>query len=141
MKKELDRADPKASLYKISYRGVPMQPMREQLVKRPKTSFDDDLVDTTTYRYAHCGANPNKATLNVMNNTILMAKPERRAKTPSTFAGNPRESVASCLNWHTSSKSQTPAATQVTVPPATQTQPIPVSDTTVTVQQPLAVTQ
>ena len=63
-REELEKAPPKASVYKVDYRGIPFQPIQQQIVKWPKTSFDDKQGLTTSYRYAHGRDNPNRITLN-----------------------------------------------------------------------------
>lgn len=135
-KDELEKAPPKNSVYKVDYRGVPFQPIRQQIVKRPKTAFDDDRL-STTYRYAHGRDNPNRATLNAMSNDGLDTMTCRRQKA-SLRATN--ETVAGCLSWYVPPKARlsVPMATQ-TVPPATCTvaqvamttdvQPVPMAAT------------
>ena len=112
--KELAKAGPNPSLYKYDFRGIPPEPMKQLIVKRPKTSFDEDYGKvTTSYRYAHGMDNPNKEVLNAMANDGLNTKPNRRIK-GSNSSG--RESVASCMSWHHPLRPKKP-----TVPAATQT--------------------
>ena len=104
-------------MYKIDFRGVPKEPLKQQIVKRPKTSFDEDFKkDITSYRYAHGEDNPNKGILNAMCNDGLDTTLTRR-KTGSSLGG--RESVASCMSWYIPRP-----PTKPTVPVATQTMPV-----------------
>ena len=127
-KAELEKAGPKTSVYKINYTDS-TGPVKQQIVKRPKTSFDPGYDHCTQYRYAHGFENPNKETLNAMSNMGLSTNLTRRQKS-SSISG--RESVASCMSWHIprpptkplvpqstqtiSTKRMTPAATQISVP-------------------------
>ena len=117
LQEELSRAGPRSSVYKVDFRGIPREPLKQQIVKRPKTSFDSDFKkDTTSYRYAHGDDNPNKEILNAMCNDGLDTTLSRR-KTGSSISG--RESVASCMSWYIPRP-----PTKPTVPVATQTVPI-----------------
>ena len=129
-KKDLvDKPTPMLSMYMFNYRGHPSQPVRQLIVKRPKTSFDDDSsVSTTSYRYSHGVMNPNRELLNAMSNTGLNTVPNRRIR--ASTAHPTRESVASCLSWHapsppSMSRPQVPVATQLyqPAPPLTAQQP------------------
>lgn len=121
-KQEVHRGGAKKSMYKIDYRGVAQQRLAEQLIQRPKTSFDDDCLPITTYRYAHGDENPNRHLISAMSNDGFNSSTSTRIK---KFPGT-RETVASCLSWQGNSSAKNrptiPAATQVSVPePASQT--------------------
>lgn len=89
-KQELSKSGAKASVYKVDYRGVPSEPLRQQLVSRPKTSFDEGRPRTTTYRYSHGDDNPNKTTLNALSNLGLTTLQQTAAATTSSgnISGN-----------------------------------------------------
>ncbi len=92
---DLEKGPPRSSVYKVDYRGVPSEPLKQQIVKRPKTSFDDDLSDTTSYRYAYGSDNPNKQFLSAMSNTELVTARKQKMST-----GSGKESVAGCMSWY-----------------------------------------
>ena len=131
---------PMKSLYKVTYRGVPQQQIKQQIIDRPKTSYDID-PHTTTYRYCHGTDNPHKVlvaatptghAIDAANNSDLIGLPTPvNRKMRSTLEGG-RDSVASCMTWHTPrppsggsrryNRPQVPAATQL-VPPKSHTAP------------------
>ena len=125
-KDEMDKAPPRSSVYKVDYRGIPFQPLEQQLVQRPKTSFDHGKM-VTTYGYAHGRDNPNKQVLDAMSNSGLqgtITKPKQRALRATN------DTVASCLTWYVPHKPTLPAATQTLsatpqAPHTTEVQPIP----------------
>ena len=94
-KKEFDCSPPQHSVYRINFQSNPSKPIKEQIVRRPKTSFDNDVPVMSTYRYAHGTANPNREMLSAMSNCGLSTLTNRRV----TTQGSGRESVAHCLNW------------------------------------------
>lgn len=143
LKIELKNGPPGFSVYKRDFQGSPAQPLKQQLVQRPKTSFDNQGPPTTTYRYTHGFDNPSKQTLCAMSNeglkgTSMNAAPRpRRARVMSAVSG--RESVASCLSWYVP---RAPARPKTSVPISTQTavvtQSLPVAIGTATgTHQPL----
>ena len=84
----------KSSVYKLDYSD---QPIPQIMIRRPKTSFDNDDILSTSYRYAHGNDNPHKSTLNAMCNAAF-AKPESKKIRMSRPLG--RESVATCMSWY-----------------------------------------
>ena len=129
-KPEIERAGPKKSMYKVDYRGTPAQPQTvEMIIRRPKTSFDDDRITTTSYRYAYGLDHPNRELLSAMSNQGLtscsstnLADANRKQKKARS-----RETVGSCLNWQAGrtrgARPVIPAATQlVPAPPPPQTE-------------------
>ena len=95
-KKEWEKSPPQHSVYKLNFQETPSRPIKEQIIKRPKTSFDTDVPITTSYRYSHGTSNPSRELLSAMSNTGLTTVPNRRL----TTQGSGRESVAHCLNWY-----------------------------------------
>ena len=141
-KQEWSPGVPMNSLYKITYRGVPQQQIKQKIVQRPKTSYDLD-PQTTTYRYCHGSDNPHKITLAVTpsghtgntidatdNHDLVSLSTTVNRKQRSTLEGG-RESVASCMTWHTprppsagNHRNRRPMVTSATqlVPPKSQTE-------------------
>lgn len=101
-------------------------------VNKPPSSFDG--VNTTSYRYAHGSetANPNRHTINAMNNEALKLSLLNRKNRAMSARGTVRETVASCMNWNNPAKERPKTAVQnQTSPAATQTtmlQPHPPSE-------------
>ena len=96
----------KNSVYKLDFSE---RIMPQIMIRRPKTSFDNDNCLSTTYRYAHGNDNPHKSTLNAMCNAAF-TKPEMK---PPKMRSLGRESVASCMSWYVPK----PATSNYEVPP------------------------
>ena len=112
---------PNSSVYQIDFRRTTHEPIQQHIVTRPKTSFDDQMPMTTSYRYAHGKDNPNKPLLDVKSNTIFSTGTNRRQR---AFSAGPatgsRESVASCMSWSVvpnplKARSIVPASTAPTI--------------------------
>lgn len=84
----------RASMYKVDYSDSKMP---QFMIRRPKTSFDNDHCLSTSYRYAHGNDNPHKSTLDAMCNAAFTKTDSKPKKTRSYG----RESVASCMSWYT----------------------------------------
>lgn len=95
-KKEWQKSVSQHSVYRLNFQESPSKPIKEQIVKRPKTSFDDSSPVTTSYRYAHGTANPHRDLLTAMSNHGLTTHQNRRVNTQ----GSGRESVANCMSWY-----------------------------------------
>lgn len=119
------------------------EPMKQQIVMPPKTSFDDSHPPTTTYRYSHGRDNPNKAVLNAMNNDMLSRTLNKR----QTTQGSGHDSVANCLNWYVPKGHAVPSTAPVMAPspptapviapsPPTAPKPAPFCDNQPPPQQP-----
>ena len=108
---ELSRQGPHHSDYKVTYRGAPMQePIKQQIIHRPKTSFDDNHPTTTSYRYSHGRDNPSRHILNAMSNAVLSGSMQSKRQNTQ---GDGRENVAMCLNWYVPDrKASKPLSTQ-----------------------------
>ena len=134
-KPELDKAGPKHSSYRTNFLHH-SEPLVEKYVKRPKTAFED--VPTTTYRYSHGEANPNKELLSAMTNNALLSTVPNRICKASKITG--RESVASCMSWQhtptppkvkvTRMSQSAPPINRSIVPAATQTSTATTTTTT-----------
>ncbi|KAL4226112.1 hypothetical protein ACF0H5_014099 [Mactra antiquata] len=115
----IERSRPLVSTYKVDF--MPSQAKSQLWTKRPKTSFEG--VPTTSYKYAHGGAAPNKDSIDAMNNEALKLSLLNRKDRAMTSLNKGRESVASCMTW--SSFRPKPSSPQETmkpvIPPATQT--------------------
>lgn len=116
----IERSRPLASTYKLDFME---EKAKSQLItKRPKTSFDG--VATTSYRYSHGEAAPNKQTINAMNNTALKLSLLNRKDRAMTAMNRGRESVASCMTWVSSKTAPAPTSEEPVrpnIPLATQT--------------------
>lgn len=118
----VERSRPLASTYKLDFNEA--QGKCQLYTHRPKTSFDG--VNTTSYRYAHGLAAPNREVIDAMNNQALKLSLLNRKNRAMTAVNRGRESVATCLTWH-ASEEKAPSATnqegptRPVVPPATQT--------------------
>lgn len=120
-KEYIERARPLISSYTVDYRQNIIAP--QIIVKRPKTSFEG--VPTTSYRYAHGTAAPNKEAIDATNNEALkLSLLNRKNRAMSAKVVKGRESVASCMIWHNPNREKSFAEQAVTksmAPPATQT--------------------
>ena len=110
-KKEQEKAGPKSSCYRVDYGNRNGKGQGQQIVTRPKTSFDDDRLATTSYRYAHGWQTPNKPAVTVLRDVGLTTVPNRRQK---ASLGATRDSVASCMSWHVARRPSIPVSTQTT---------------------------
>ncbi|ESO99720.1 hypothetical protein LOTGIDRAFT_173558 [Lottia gigantea] len=98
-KQYVERMRPLLSTYTNDFEHV-YNPVykQQQIVDRPKTSFDG--TPTTTYRYSHCNGSPNQNTINAMNNEALKLSTYTRTRERVKSAPRVRETVASCLSWY-----------------------------------------
>jgi len=138
------REAPLASTYRVDFRGARSTPHQQTIVTRPKTSFDEAMPMTTSYRYSHDKDNPNQKQLNAMSNqsfTGSMATSSRKLRVAS--APLYRESVASCMSWSTGQQQQfkqdtttLPACSMVPHPPEA---PKTATSCAIAIQQPTAV--
>lgn len=116
----IEKSRPLVSTYKVDFMNANRK--TQMFVKRPKTSFDG--IATTSYRYSHGESGPNKDTISAMNNEALGLSMLNRKDRAMTSMNRGRESVASCLTWHTYKPSPKPNSEEPVrpvVPPATQT--------------------
>ncbi|XP_033745267.1 uncharacterized protein LOC117330849 [Pecten maximus] len=151
-KEYMERSRPLVSTYKVDFKSkkteitkfsstISMEEKQHHnipqiMVKRPKTSFDG--VPTTSYRYSHgdMSSNPNKELITAVNNDALQLSLLNRKNRAMSAKSSGRESVASCMIWHSAKtqesssngKSRIPEATATTVflphpPPPRDTQP------------------
>lgn len=121
---------PLVSTYRTDFKTS--QKVPQIFVKKPPSSFDG--VSTTSYRYAHGSeiANPNRQTINAMNNEALKLSLLNRKNRAMSARGPVRETVASCMNWYDPARERPKTAVQNQKSPAasqtTALQPHPPSE-------------
>lgn len=111
----IERPGPHISTYGTDYQPSPSLPFKQKFISRPKTSFDEGHKVTTTYRYAHGKDNPNKDILVAINSsTVVPSHRKIRSFSAQTAGQSVRESVASCMTWHSATPRMLQLRTQVT---------------------------